>query len=264
MRLGISSYTFPWSAGVPGYPAPQTPLAALGLLDRAKRLGVRVVQIADNMAFDPLVIAAAHDAGITLELGTRGIEPVHLRYWLALCRQAGARLLRTLIDAGDERPDPATAVTRLRAVAGEFEQAGVLLAVENHDRFHAAVLREVIEEVDSPAVGICFDTANSFGCGEGTMEVVRMFRHRIVNVHIKDFTARRLAHNFGFLIEGAPAGRGLLDLQLLFQVLAESGCATNVILEHWPPFQDDLETTVCMEEKWAEESIANLRRYVSD
>ncbi|MCX8171466.1 MAG: hypothetical protein N3E47_05795, partial [Candidatus Bathyarchaeota archaeon] len=48
MRLGISSYTFPWSFGVPHYPQPKKTLDATGLLRSAKLLGVEVVQICDN------------------------------------------------------------------------------------------------------------------------------------------------------------------------------------------------------------------------
>lgn len=50
MRLGISSYTFVWAVGVPGYPAPARPLTPLGLLDKAVALGVRVVWIVDEVA----------------------------------------------------------------------------------------------------------------------------------------------------------------------------------------------------------------------
>jgi hypothetical protein len=49
MRLGISSYTYVWSVGVPGFPAPSQPLTPMGLLEKAVQLGVRVVQIADNL-----------------------------------------------------------------------------------------------------------------------------------------------------------------------------------------------------------------------
>ena len=53
MRLGISSYTLVWSVGVPGYPRPPRPLTATA--DRSSaELGVKVVQIADNLPLDEL------------------------------------------------------------------------------------------------------------------------------------------------------------------------------------------------------------------
>ena len=58
MRLGISSFTYVWSVGVPGFFAPSQPLAPGGLLEKAVQLGVRVVQIADNLPLDRLTIVS--------------------------------------------------------------------------------------------------------------------------------------------------------------------------------------------------------------
>ena len=85
MRAGISSWSYPWAIGVPGYDPPPVPLDVFGLLGRAAALGAEVVQIADNLPVDELsaedidrLSAAARRAGIALELGTRGVEAPHL------------------------------------------------------------------------------------------------------------------------------------------------------------------------------------------
>ena len=84
MKLGISSYTFTWAIGVPGYPTADR-LTAFGLLDKAAALDVGVVQIADNLPLDALredqlaaLITRAASLGIQIEVGTRGILPEHL------------------------------------------------------------------------------------------------------------------------------------------------------------------------------------------
>ena len=48
MRAGLSSYTYTWAVGVPGY-SPARPLTLVQLLERAASLSVSVVQIADNL-----------------------------------------------------------------------------------------------------------------------------------------------------------------------------------------------------------------------
>ena len=48
MRLGIGSYTYGWAIGVSGH-APERPMGALDLLERAAELGVGLVQVADNL-----------------------------------------------------------------------------------------------------------------------------------------------------------------------------------------------------------------------
>ena len=110
-RLGISSYSFVWAAGVRGYPPPPNPLTPLGLLDKAAKLGVRVVQIADNLPLDQLpetelesLLGRAQSLSIELELGTRGIQAEHLRRQLQLAARLGARLLRVVTDTRAHRP----------------------------------------------------------------------------------------------------------------------------------------------------------------
>ncbi len=111
MRTGISSFTFPWAIGVPGYPSPSSPLRAMDLLERAKELDAAVLQIADNLPLDRLPSSelielgkAAHNAGIVLEVGTRGVEPSHLQCYLGIARSIGAKFLRTLTHTRESQP----------------------------------------------------------------------------------------------------------------------------------------------------------------
>ena len=53
MKLGISSYTFPWAIGLPGA-KPNHPLKPLQLLEKAQELGVGIVQFGPNMPLDKL------------------------------------------------------------------------------------------------------------------------------------------------------------------------------------------------------------------
>src|SRR5687768_4672475 len=105
MRLGISSYTFVWAAGVPGYPAPSRPLTVDTLIDKAESLGVCVVQIADNLPLDRLsdshldaLRQQADRMGISLEVGTCGIHPEHLRTYLKLAQRLNSPILRVVAD----------------------------------------------------------------------------------------------------------------------------------------------------------------------
>ena len=87
-RLGISSYTYAWSIGVPGHPVPD-PLSVLGLLDKAVALGVGVVQIADNLPLDRMpteslerLKRSAEDREVQIEVGARGVtHPIFGVIW---------------------------------------------------------------------------------------------------------------------------------------------------------------------------------------
>lgn len=271
MRLGISSYTFAWAVGVPGYvPLPQ-PLTAERLLRKAVELGVRVVQIADNLPLDRLsgaeldtLAERAASWHLDLEVGTSGIDPGHLRTYLGLAARLKSPLVRVVLDAEIAHPSSVEVVDALRDVLPAFERAEVCLAIENHDRFRAATLAEIVERLDSRQVGICLDTANSLGCAEGLDTLLRLLGRWVVNLHVKDFQVRRLPHQKGFLVEGCPAGQGLLDFPGLLTELRARGRNPNAILELWPPPEATIAESVAKEDSWATESIRYLRRYVPE
>jgi sugar phosphate isomerase/epimerase len=147
----------------------------------------------------------------------------------------------------------------LREIAVRFERHKVILAIENHDRFRVETFAEIVRAVASSHIGICLDTANSFGALEGPDVVLEKLGPLTVNLHLKDFQVRRMDHMLGFVIEGTPAGRGMLSIPGLLKRLATHGRSPNVILELWPPFQGDVESTVGKERKWVFESVQNLK-----
>jgi sugar phosphate isomerase/epimerase len=267
MRLGVSSYAFGWAVGVPGR-EPDVPFTERDLLDFARRHGLGVVQIGDHIplhAFAPARLeelrdaAAQAGAGIELEIGARGLTEPHLARYIELAGILRARLIRFVIDGPDHKPTAREVIALLRAFRPRLEDGGVTLGLENHDRFPARVLREIVERSESPGVGICLDTANSFGAGEGLAEVLRELAPLTVNLHVKDFTIRRLPYAMGFTMEGRPAGRGMLDVTVLCDALAPHGRCRTAVLETWTPPEPDLTTTLAKERAWTEESIAYLK-----
>jgi len=271
MRLGLSSYTYAWALGVPGYPPPPRPMTHEALLRKAAAQGVRVVQIADNLPIDRLpagrveeLLGVAAELGITIELGTSGIAREHLLRQLELAVKVGSPILRLVIDTADHRPTPTEAASMLREVAPEFARRGVKLAVENHDRFDAPTLAGVLESVRSPAVGVCLDTANSIACLETPQRVTEVLGPWVVGLHVKDFEIVRAPHQKGFVVEGRPAGQGRLDVPWLLSALKEMGRDPNAILELWPPPAKTIEETVAIEEDWARQSLQYLRGLIPD
>jgi sugar phosphate isomerase/epimerase len=117
--------------------------------------------------------------------------------------------------------------------------------------------------VDSTWVGVCLDTANSIGAGEGIATITDTLLPHVVNLHLKDFGIRRLPHKQGFIVEGRIAGEGLLDIpHLLERVSARARCET-CILEQWVPPLTNPEETRVKEREWAQASIAYIKKYLS-
>lgn len=270
MRLGIGSYTYAWAVGIPGYSPPPRPMTAAQLLGRADELGVQVVQIADNLPLDALadqerdaLVREASRRGIALEVGTRGIHPDHLRRYLAIAVQLKSPILRTVIDTADHEPDPDEVVELLRSVLPDFARVGVCLAIENHDRFKAATLADILERVGGP-VGICLDTANSIGCLESLDSLLAHLGQWIVNLHVKDYRIFRPPHQKGFVVEGCPAGQGQLNVAALLAAVQETGRNMNAIVELWPPPEPTILASIAKEATWARESVHYLRQFIPD
>ena len=137
-----------------------------------------------------------------------------------------------------------------------------MLAIENHDRFSAGTLADIVRTLGTTWVGICLDTVNSFGSKEGPQVVVDTLGPLAINLHIKDFTIRRADHAMGFAIDGTPAGEGMLDVPWLLGELAGHGRDPNGILELWTPPEDTIAATVAKEAAWAERSVRYLRSFI--
>jgi 3-oxoisoapionate decarboxylase len=268
-RIGISSWAYPWAVGVPGF-EPERPMTALDLLDRAAELDVTVVQIADNLPLHTLsgedlraVRDAADARGLQLEVGTVGCTPSIFRRYLAIAMELGSPLVRVVLDTAVAQPAPAEVVATMRAVIPAFEEAGVDLLIENHDRFPARELRRIVHAVESDRMGVCLDTVNSLGCLEPVQTVLETLRPMVRNVHLKDFTIQRVENRMGFTVSGAPVGAGALDVPGLLAQVGEMAGDVSVVLEQWPVAEDALTATLRKEEAWAAQSITYLKACVA-
>ena len=270
MRIGISTYTFTWAVGINGCPQPKKPLTSLDLLEKAKELGVDLVQICDNLPLHKKskpelveIAARASDMGIGIEVGTRGVEPGHLLKYLKIAKIMHSRILRTMISPVEGIiPAPDQVIEWISEVIPEFAQAGVSIAIENYERVKTGELKRIIEKVGSSFVGVCLDTVNSFGALECPDQVVKDLAQHTINLHVKDFDIKRVQHQLGFSVTGCPAGEGRLDMDKLLDSLRQNGKDPSVILELWTPFSQDIENTISIENQWAVKSIKYLKEKV--
>jgi sugar phosphate isomerase/epimerase len=203
----------------------------------------------------------ARTENVRLEIGARGVTADRVVDHLAIARRVGARLLRFVIDDADYHPTPREVSKILKYCAPLLD--GIILGIENHDRFSAAALREIIESVQSDSIGVCLDTANSLGAGEGIGAVATLLAPVTVNLHIKDFQIERVPHLMGFTVTGRPAGSGMLDLPELLRQLAPFKRCETAVLELWTPPEQQVEKTIAKEAAWAVQSLAFLRPYFS-
>ena len=79
-----------------------------------------------------------------------------------------------------------------------------------------------------------------------------------ISVHVKEFAVERMEFLMGFAFRSKPTGQGLLPLEKMFDALINASRQANVIVEQWPPFQENLAKTIELEKNWARQSVKHL------
>lgn len=266
MNLGISTYAYTWAVGVPGS-EPDNPLSALNLIDIAAENQLQSLQIADNMPLASMdksqlekIKTHARKNKIQIEVGTKRLDEANLNAYLKIARFFQSPFLRIIIDDTGYQPGIPTIISIIKNNIVDFEKAEIHLAIENHDRFKARELENIIQKTGSNKVGICLDSVNSLGAGEGIETVTEVLGKYTINLHVKEFTAVRASHKMGFTIEGTPLGNGLLSLSWMLEKINPK--CFSAILEQWTPPETNIVETIKKENQWANESIAELKRII--
>jgi len=162
MRIGLSTYTYLWrmSDRVP------TPMRLGDVVDDAATRDVDLVQICDRPELEDLpetrlgeLRARAGQAGLGLEVGTRGIDPPHLLGYLELAHRL-VTMVRSMVSA-EQAASPDRAVAMLREVGPAYADAGVELALETYEQIRTADLVRLVTDTGFPGIGICLDPGNS-------------------------------------------------------------------------------------------------------
>jgi 3-oxoisoapionate decarboxylase len=262
MTIGVGTYAFFWQ----WQDTAASPLSLTDMIDKAAGWDVTLFQICDYPlveSYDDAALAAlnrhAADRGVQLELGTRGVRSEHLTRFLQIAKALDVTLVRSMINSVDHRPSVAEAVTLLKQVMPAYEVAGVTLALETYEQVPVRDLVRVVEEVGSPALGICLDPGNCVAALELPVSTVELTAPHVRNIHVKDFDFSRRDGWVGFTFAGCPLGEGRLDYRHLVDTVRPDERGLNQIIEHWLPWQGDSATTIQTEDQWTLHNLSYLR-----
>jgi sugar phosphate isomerase/epimerase len=266
MKLGISSYTYSWAIGLPGQ-LPADPMNYDRLIEKAVELEVGLIQVADNLPLERMndteiadYYRTAMSRGIQLEAGARGMTEANLEKYIRIAGLIRSPILRFVIDGPDFSPDMDTILGIIGNALPVLQEKKIILALENYERLQASDFARIVEKIGSDHVGICLDSVNSLGAGEGLETVVALLGPLTVNLHIKEFSIKRICHNMGFHVEGLPAGDGMLDVPWILERVSDR--CQSAILEQWTPPEEKLEDTIAKEDEWAKKSILFLKNLI--
>jgi len=161
-------------------------------------------------------------------------------------KRAGCSIIRIMSwtnpeEAVSEQVWHDEALRRLRELAKVAEDAGIVLGHENCSGYFGETperMQQLIDEVDSPAVGIIYDTGNPVGHGGDPRQWYRACKEHTVYVHVKDGTPPKEGEErYTFPGEGEGKVREVLS------DLLESGYDGGISIEPHMAAQVHLGTT---------------------
>jgi sugar phosphate isomerase/epimerase len=233
----------------------------------AKRLGVDGIQLNFNTPGRPIhlqkpevldkYLKAARESGLHIpsiaivELNNVTLKGGDLRaeLWLSesidVCRATGGKVvLLPFFGKGDligDEKGQAVVIEKLKKIAPKAQKAGVTLGIESY--LTAEQQLDIINRVDSPAVGVYYDVANSQSKGYDICREIRLLGRHIAEFHAKDYdglygkgsidfkAVRKAIDDIGYrgwlVMEGTKMPLGIeescrYDLQYLRQIFPSS------------------------------------------
>jgi len=244
MKIGIDSYCYHRFFGevYPQQPPPPTSMTLENFLDRAHQIGVEGVSL--EACFFPdyspaylggvrkqleqwnldAVYAWGHPDG--LEGGTNPEAFKDMLNSFERAAQTGARVMRVAGSSLRFRKQPhEPQIDRLvglfREAVKVAEQLQIRLAVENHIDFTADEMVNLLDRVDSPYLGINFDTGNFLRLLDDPIKGMEKLAPRVCATHIKDLKVQKgVPADEWHFFSSTPVGDGVVDNQKLFEMLA--------------------------------------------
>jgi sugar phosphate isomerase/epimerase len=180
-----------------------------------------------------------HPSWIEPDRHYRQIRIDHTVRSLTLARELGAPSITTE-PGGPVEPGGSWSaalklfVDGLQPVAEHAEKQGVLLLIEpepgllieNADQF-----LEMIEKIDSPAVGLNFDIGHFYCVGDDPAPTVHRLAPYIRHFHLEDIAATRVHHHL-------IPGEGAIDFPAVFGAIRQIGYDGWITVELYPYVDD--------------------------
>jgi sugar phosphate isomerase/epimerase len=180
----------------------------------------------------------------------------------------GGRFCRVL--SGQRRPGLAVeagieqVVRAIKSLLPFAEQHGVILSMENHykDSYwrypefaqKMAIFMAIIDQLDSPWLGVNYDPSNTLLAGEDPLELLDRVKHRVVSMHasdrylssgtLEDLRKEEDVIGYASRLSHGVIGRGLNDYDKIFTILNSVGFSSWISIEDGMNGVDDLRESV--------------------
>ncbi len=284
MKIGIDSYCYHRFFGevYPDQePAPKK-MTMGDFLTRAQELGVDGVSLEscffetledsyikelkaqlDEYGFDR-VFAWGHPDG--LERGKNEEAFAEMKACIPKAKLMGADVMRVTGSSLMFRHEPHG--PQIEALSKQFKEAikiaednDIKLAVENHIDYTGEEILQLLENVNSKNFGVNFDTGNFLRLLDDPIKAMEILAPHVFAVHLKDLqiNPRMARPNDWFFFSGVPVGEGLIDNQVLANILNKTDFKGFLAVEIDHPHYDWMNR----EDECVEKSVKGLKAIVN-
>lgn len=246
LRTGLNPYGLTWYLGLQGRGTPRTNPDGKGLegfIALCTELGAETIEIWEPWLAE---MAPAALAALRQRLGSLGMTPVvssgvlsgSIGRALQSATALGATTIRIALTRvlqgdralqGDAWPKLVEEIGRMLKEEGpRAADAGVMLAIENHQDFTSAELVAFCESAGR-GVGICFDTGNAWPVAEAPLDFARTIARHVRHLHLKDYNVQMTDE--GYRLVRAAIGDGAVPFRELVEVFGAHHPTLTAVLE---------------------------------
>lgn len=185
--------------------------------------------------------------GLFVEIDTRGTDYEHIAHILEIADILGADIVRTFIMAGTGYDHKNLVGTFSKNAVKEgcrdikklvplLKKHRIKLAIENHCVETMTEIMDMVNEINSPWVGVLFDICNTLPAWEDPMEAAKVCSEKVISTHIRDQIVCPNGTDGSYVITGMPLGEGSIDVKGLCRYLLENTTLNRLILEMSYPY----------------------------
>lgn len=243
---GLNPYGLSYHLGIHGRGTPREnprPAGLRGYIALATELGARSLELWDGWL---LPMSEGELAALRDELKRLGMVPIvssglehgPIERLIEIAGTLDAKLIRVALtgvlcgDRAISNPPWLERVASTRDKLARFapmaQAAGVILGIENHQDFTSRELVALCEEF-RPAVGIVYDTGNSFPVAEAPLDFTRVVAPHVRHVHLKDYNVQPTPE--GFRLIRSALGDGAVPFKEIIAILGEHLDEVTVCME---------------------------------
>jgi len=121
----------------------------------------------------------------------------------------------------------------LQEAALAAQERGILIGLEPHQQYSKspAGLEKIYGLVDSPVIGINFDTGNSYIAGQDPLAWLKQVKDRLIHLHAKDISVEQSEDERG-KVTGTPVGcacgEGVIDWAKVIEICRD--CPNDIVM----------------------------------